>query len=172
MANEQHVGIIKKGPEAWNRWRDENPAEAIDLSEADLRGVVLTKVNLKEADLKGAKLQFSNLAGALMAGANLERARLQEVNLQGAQLENANVKNCNLMESNLQSANFQNADIQGSQFNEDVMFAQANLKGANLSDASGLNVMQIKSAVVDQDTKLPEYLSDEMEDEDFLNSMI
>ena len=172
MANEQHVKIIKKGPEDWNRWREENPAEAIDLSGADLRGVVLTKVNLKGANLKRARLQFSNLAGALMEGANLEQARLQEVNLQGAQLESANVKKCNFMESNLQNANFQNADIQGSQFNEDVMFSQTNLKGANLSDASGLSVMQIQTSLVDKDTQLPEYLNDDMEDEDFINSMI
>ncbi len=172
MANEQHVELIKKGPEAWNQWREQNQEEPVDLSDADLRGLALAKVNLKGADLKRAKLQFANLAGALLEGANLEQARLQEANLQGAQLENAVVKNCNLMEANLQNTNFQNADIQGSQFNEDVMFGQTNLKGANLVDASGLSVMQIKTSLVDKDTKLPEYLSDDMEDEDFLNSMI
>jgi len=172
MANEQHVELIKQGSEAWNRWREQNPGESIDLSEADLRGFALAKANLKGADLKKAKLQFSNLAGASMEGANLEAARLQEANLQGAQLENAVVKNCNFMEANLQNTNFQNADIQGSQFNEDVLFGQTNLKGANLLDASGLSVMQIQTSLVDKDTKLPEYLSDDMEDEDFLNSMI
>ena len=172
MANQQHVELIKKGSAAWNQWREQNPKEPVDLSDADLRGLALAKVDLKGAYLKGAKLQFSNLAGAAMEGANLEQARLQEANLQGAQLENAVVKNCNLMEANLQNTNFQNADIQGSQFNEDVMFGQTNLKGANLVDASGLSVMQIQTSLVDKDTKLPEYLSDDMEDEDFLNSMI
>jgi len=172
MANEQHVALIKKGPEAWNQWREENPDESIDLSEADLRGIVLAKVNLKGANLKQAKLQFSNLAGASMEGANLEQARLQEVNLQGAQLENANLKKCNLMESNLQSTNLQNADVQSAQFNEDVMFGQTNLRGANLLDASGLSVMQIQTSLVDKDTQLPEYLSDDMEDEEFINSFL
>ncbi|MCH7650446.1 MAG: pentapeptide repeat-containing protein [Nitrospinae bacterium] len=86
MANQQHVELIKQGSEAWNRWREQNPGESIDLSEADLRGLALAKANLKGADLKKAKLQFSNLAGASMEGANLEAARLQEANLQGARL--------------------------------------------------------------------------------------
>ena len=172
MANEQHVELVKKGPEAWNQWREENPDASIDLSEADLRGLALAKVNFKGANLKLAKLQFSNLAGALLEGANLEQARLQEVNLQGAQLENANLKKCNLMESNLQSTNLQNADVQSAQFNEDVMFGQTNLRGANLLDASGLSVMQIQTSLVDKDTKLPEYLSDDMEDEEFINSFL
>ena len=172
MANAQHVELIKKGSEAWNQWREQNPEESIDLSEADLRGTALTKANLKGANLKQAKLQFSNLAGASLEGANMEEARLQEANLQGAQLESANLKKCNLMESNLQSTNLQYADVQSAQFNEDVIFGQTNLKGANLTDASGLSVMQIQISQVDKDTKLPEYLSDDMEDEDFLNSMI
>ena len=151
---------------------EQNPDESIDLSEADLRGVTLSKANLKGANLKQAKLQFSNLAGASLEGANLEQARLQEVNLQGAQLEKANLKKCNLMESNLQSTNLQNADVQSAQFNEDVMFGQTNLRGANLLDASGLSVMQIQASLVDKDTQLPEYLNDDMEDEDFINSMI
>lgn len=172
MANEQHVEMIKKGPEAWNQWREENPDEAIDLSEADLRGLALAKVNLNGANLKLTKLQFSNLAGASMEGANLEQARLQEVNLQGAQLQNANLKKCNLMEANLLNTNLQNADVQSAQFNEDVMFGQTNLRGTNLLDASGLSVMQIQTSLVDKETQLPEYLSDDMEDEDFINSMI
>ena len=172
MANEQHVEMIKKGSEAWNQWRKENPDEVIDLSEADLRGLALAKANFKNANLKLAKLQFSNLAGASLEGANMEQARLQEVNLQGAQLENANLKKCNLMEANLQNTNLQNADVQSAQFNEDVMFGQTNLRGANLLDASGLSVMQIQSSLVDKDTQLPEYLNDDMEDEDFINSMI
>ena len=172
MANEQQLELIKQGADAWNQWREQNQNEPIDLSDADLRGLSLRQANLKGAGLQRAKLQFANLAGALLEGANLEQARMQEVNLQGAQMESAVVKNCNLMESNLQNTNLQNADIQGSQFNEDVMFAQTNLKGANLTDASGLNVMQIKTSQVDKSTKLPEYLSDDMEDEDFLNSFL
>ncbi len=172
MANLEQLDLLKKNSEEWNSWRENNPDEKIDLSEADLRGIKLIKANLKGANLKNAKLQFSNLSGALMDGADLEKARLQEANLNGAQLNNANLKNCNLMESSIDNANLENADIQGSQFNEDVMFVKTNLKGANLTNASGLSLMQIQMAIIDKSTKLPEYLSDDMEDEDFLNSML
>lgn len=172
MAEEQQVERIKGGVEGWNQWREENPDEVIDLSEADLRGLKLAGINFKNANLKNTKLQFSNLAGALLDEADLERARLQEVNLQNAQLARANVSHCNLMEASLQNANFENSSLKGAQFNEDVLFAQTNLKGADLTDASGLNVMQIQTSLVDANTRLPDYLSDDMEDEDFLNSMI
>ena len=172
MSKPEHVELIKNGVSAWNDWREQHPEAPMDLSEADLRGLKLQNVNLKGTDLKAAKLQFANLSGANLEGANLDRARLQEVDLTRAQMKNAVVKNCNLMEANLLETNQENADIQGSQFNEDVMFHQANLKGANLDNATGLSIMQIKAAVVDKTTKLPEYLSDDTDDEEFLNSML
>src|SRR5215468_5090127 len=51
MANDEHVALLKKGVEAWNAWRDENPNIRPDLREADLR----------EADLSGADLSKANL---------------------------------------------------------------------------------------------------------------
>ena len=172
MANEQHVELLKKGVEGWNAWREENPNEAIDLSEADLRGGKLTNVNLQGANLEGAKLQFANLSGANLESANLSQARMQEVNLARARLNNARMQKCNLMEASLIETDMENADAQGAQFNEDVEFHQANLKGTNLVQASGLTVGQIKEARYDANTKLPEYLSDDTDDEDFLNSML
>jgi len=172
MANDQQLERLKQGVEGWNDWRAQNPEEAIDLSEADLRGLKLQKANLKGADLHQAKLQFSNLSGADLDGANLDRAKFQEANLYGAQISNAVLQNCNFMEANLQGTNLENSKLVSSQFNEDVMFDKANLKGADLTDASGLSVPQIQSAQVNENTKLPEYLSDDMEDEDFLNSML
>ena len=45
--------ILKKGVDAWNAWRRENPDIRPDLREADLRGA-----NLGEADLRGADLFY------------------------------------------------------------------------------------------------------------------
>lgn len=172
MANAQHVELIKQGVDAWNAWREANPGEAIDLSEADLRGTKLSNANLKDANLQGAKLQFANLSGANLENANLNQARMQEVNLTRAKLCNAQLQNCNLMEASLIETDLENANVQGAQFNEDVEFHQANLKGANLVQASGLTIGQIKAAQLDANTKFPEYLSDDTDDEDFLNSML
>jgi uncharacterized protein YjbI with pentapeptide repeats len=59
MANDEHVAILKKGVDAWNAWRDENP-----LSRADLLRANLSRANLREADLFVANLSGANLRGA------------------------------------------------------------------------------------------------------------
>jgi hypothetical protein len=38
MANDEHVAILKKGVDAWNAWRDENPNILPDFSAAKLSG--------------------------------------------------------------------------------------------------------------------------------------
>ncbi len=164
MATEEHLALINKGSEAWNAWIQNNPEETPDLFQADLRGKNLSSVNLKNANLKEAKLQSANLANAILNGAKLRKAKLQEANLQRANFENADLREVNLFETNLQFANLQNANLQGALFSEEVLFNQANLKGTDLTGATGLTVGQIESAITDKTTKLPDYLDEEMED--------
>ena len=75
-----------------------------------------------------------------------------------------------MLESNLQYADLENANLEGAQFNEDVLFNQTNLKGANLKGTTGISFSQINSAITDEQTKLPDYLGEEMDD-DFLLQM-
>jgi hypothetical protein len=63
MANDEHVAILKKGMDAWNRWREENPDIRPDLSEADLKGANLKGADLREANLRQARLGEANLRG-------------------------------------------------------------------------------------------------------------
>lgn len=170
MANEEHLGFIKQGVEKWNQWRKQNADVCADLSQADLRGVTLPKVNLSAARLREAKLQFANFSGANLEGADMKRAKLQEINLQSANLRNASLTGASMLESNLQYADLEDADLEGAQFNEDVLFNQTNLKGANLSAATGLDSSQIKLALTDDRTRLPDYLDEELDD-DFLLQM-
>jgi uncharacterized protein YjbI with pentapeptide repeats len=51
MANDEHVAMLKKGVDAWNAWRVENPEIRPDLSEADLSKANLAGANLREANL-------------------------------------------------------------------------------------------------------------------------
>ncbi len=172
MPSQEQVDTLKKGVEEWNQWREANPDSEIDLSDGDLRGANLKGANLNGANMAGAKLQFSNLSGAQLEKANLDRAKFQEVNMQNAQFPGAVVTHCNFMEANVQGANFEGADLSGSQFNDDVFFMKTNLKGTNLTDASGLHPNNIQGAILDKETILPEYLKDDLEDEDFLNSFL
>ena len=75
-----------------------------------------------------------------------------------------------MLEANLQYADLENAILKDAQFSEDVLLNQANLKGANLKGATGLSSSQIDLAITDKQTKLPDYLEEEMDD-DFLLQM-
>ena len=155
MADEEHLKRLKQGVEAWNVWRKDNPKAQPDLSQADLRGLKLQKFDLSNSNLKGCKLQFSNLTGTNLEGTNLSKSKLQE-----SCLQSANMRNCNLLGSGMLEAN-----LEGVQFNEDTLFNQTNLKGANLSSATGLSTTQLNQAITDKQTQLPDYLEEEMDDE-------
>ena len=51
MANNEHLSILKKGVEAWNRWGHENPRVEPDLRRA----------NLLDGRLPNANLQWENV---------------------------------------------------------------------------------------------------------------
>ncbi len=82
MANEEHLKILKRGVEQWNKWRSENctlenPIR-VDLSYADLRDA-----NLAGADLKGADLTGASLSGANFQGAKYNSKPMRVTNAQG-----------------------------------------------------------------------------------------
>ena len=55
MASEEHLKLIKQGIDIWNAWREKNPEINPDLSQADLRGAKLQKIDLGNSNLKGCK---------------------------------------------------------------------------------------------------------------------
>jgi uncharacterized protein YjbI with pentapeptide repeats len=61
MANPIYLMVLKKGPEAWNLFRQRN----LNLN------VNLKKANLNGAKLVGANLSFTNLSEAKLVDANL-----------------------------------------------------------------------------------------------------
>lgn len=91
MANKEQVKLLKKGYEAWNKWRKENPKVKINLSKADF-----LSANLSRADLSKA-----NLSGAGLVEANLIEVNLTKANLTGADLYKANFTSANLAYTNL-----------------------------------------------------------------------
>jgi hypothetical protein len=54
MANPEHLAILKRGVERWNKWREEQPYVKLDL-----RGA-----RLQEARFGGAKLNLEELGWA------------------------------------------------------------------------------------------------------------
>ena len=132
MANQEHLQLLSYGEEAWNRWRDSNPAIVPDLSNIDLRGVSLTGINLRNAGLAGAKLSGTDLSFADLHGADLSMAKLNgttlsEADLGATNLHKADLSGANLNGADISRAELKNADLSGA----DLSFA--NLSFSNLS---------------------------------------
>jgi uncharacterized protein YjbI with pentapeptide repeats len=61
MADQQQVDLLRQGaPEAWNRWRLDNPDKRPELQAADL-----AQANLAGVDLTGADFSPSGLEEVL-----------------------------------------------------------------------------------------------------------
>ena len=111
MANDEHVAMLRKGVDAWNAWRDENPNVFPDLSRENL-----TNAHLPRANLFGATLIEANLTGA-----DLSRARLIFANLIGAKLTGANLSGADLILTNLSDANLTEARLHRTVFASTVL---------------------------------------------------
>jgi Pentapeptide repeats (8 copies) len=113
MANDEHVAMLKKGVETWNKWRDENPHVRVDLSGADLHEADLRKADLHEADLRGADLHEANLRMANLSGAILSGATLIAVDLFKADLSRAVLRGARLFVARLVDTDLTGADLTG-----------------------------------------------------------
>lgn len=71
MSNQEQLDLIYQGIAFWNKWRENNSEERIDLILANLSGA-----KLREAKLFGADLRGANLRGAKLIGADLREADL------------------------------------------------------------------------------------------------
>ena len=159
MANPEHLAILTKGVEVWNRWRKAFPNTRPDLEGANLSGADLSNANLSRTNLVGAKLNNinlfetilfeSNLTNADLSRAKLARADFTEANLSGtnfsgakfnhtclnkANLTGSDLSEADLLGSNLSGANLSGANLSGAKLNGVDLF-RTNLSGANLSNA-------------------------------------
>jgi uncharacterized protein YjbI with pentapeptide repeats len=104
-----------------------------ELAGLDLGQVDIEDADFSEADLHGINLRKANLSGAKLRGANLIGAKLNLANFYRAIFVNAYV------------------------FKAD--FSDAILIGADLEHTVGLTCDQIKSAIINENTHLPDYIS-------------
>ena len=133
MANEEHLKILKRGVEQWNKWRLEDAIRP-DLSGADLRGAYLGGADLRDAYLSGAKLFDAELFEANLSGADLSDAYLVGARLIGANLSGANLGGADLRGAYLIGVDLIGAKLRGASL-ADVDLQGANLTSADLTDA-------------------------------------
>jgi uncharacterized protein YjbI with pentapeptide repeats len=156
-----HAEILRRGPTAWNAWREENPSIVPDLAgitlklshrqmgpinggHINLRSALLQAAMLRFATLSVAELENADLSGADLVHARLDRSNLRAANLSNAQLDhasfaeadltNATLCGASLSFTNLTAADLEAADMSGADFAH-ARFDNANLRAANLSSA-------------------------------------
>lgn len=141
MANPEHVEILEKGVEAWNRWRSENPKIIPDLSgnfydEAYLPDINFIRVNLSGANLfrailLDAKFDFADLSNTVMSASIFERARFFRTNL----------INANLVEATMVKALFEGALLSGTEFYRAII-GWTIFSDLDFSEAKGLDTIE------------------------------
>jgi hypothetical protein len=111
LPDDEHLRILKRDVETWNKWRASNPRVRPNLAGADLTLAKLTDADFTNVNLAGASLTRANLAGATLAGANLEHANLRVADLTGADLTGANLTGAGFTGASLGDANFTGAQV-------------------------------------------------------------
>jgi uncharacterized protein YjbI with pentapeptide repeats len=126
MANPEHLAILKKGVEEWNRWRKRNPDIEPDLSGADLRGenfhdpAVFDKNTINAALLRAvfsnADFSKTNLNGANLSGAEIIRANIASADLSNACLDWTILSFSTIVRANLNHSDMNTAYLIGTDF--------------------------------------------------------
>jgi TIR domain/Pentapeptide repeats (8 copies) len=139
MANEEHLRILKRGTDDWNKWRAENSEIEPDLSGVNLAGGNFDGANFMEVNFNRANFNRASLVEANFALANLTQADLNCANLNNADLYDADLSNADLDSTNLNGASFVWANLSRAILTHaelmDTNFARANLDQANFSQA-------------------------------------
>jgi uncharacterized protein YjbI with pentapeptide repeats len=141
MAEPEHLEMLLRGADAWNRWRQDAPHARPDLGRAALAGAKLAGAYLAEADLHEADLAGCDLAGAELAQANLSHADLRGADLSKVNLTAANLREARLSGAKLFKAKLPAADLSGANL------AEADIRGGDLREAS-LKGAVLQGAVV------------------------
>jgi uncharacterized protein YjbI with pentapeptide repeats len=135
MANSEHLELLEQGIEAWNQWREANPEEQPDLSNANLSKKDLSKANFSRTNLSEVNLSEADLSKAYLFEANLSKADLKKTNLIGVDLSKAHLWGVDLKGTNLAGTHLSEAYIRGADLSR-ANLTGANLRGACLSEAN------------------------------------
>jgi len=112
-----------------------------DLSGANLRGTVLTRLDLSRAKFAGA-----DLGGAAFRNVNLSRADFRDASAAGAIFEDVNLAYSDFREADLRGASFSYVNL------ADVSFKEADLRGASVNGVrfslnGGTHTLGLKEAL-------------------------
>lgn len=142
------------------------------LARTNLNYVILNDSNLNNANLSNAKLIETNLKNARLNQTNLKNANLNQATLESAYASGANFENTFCIKSNFykafliktsfKNAHLMEANLQGS-YLTGADFENASLYKADLREAIGLTIEQLKKAKTLYLAKFDEHLVREIE---------
>lgn len=124
MANEKHLKLLRRGIDAWNKWRHHNWKLA-----ANLRWLQYKETNDSQFDLKVLKIQMPDLSNSNLRGWNLRGADFRAVDLTGVDFSRAH-----LLEADFDGATLEKADLQEAMLGR-AIFKSTKLDNCNLSRA-------------------------------------
>lgn len=111
MANEEHLKILKKGVKVWNRWREDKPEIAPNLSSTRLRDLNLKGANLISSNFTDTAIVRCNLSNAALNNTMLFRTIFQGVRLDSANLHDSELNSINFKSGSLEKANLEDTAI-------------------------------------------------------------
>jgi hypothetical protein len=148
MANQEQLEILKSGVENWNKWREKNPDEKInlisaklqrlDLSFANLTSVKLSSANLNRANLTGANLKNAELIGSSLRKTELKNAVCTGADFRGAILSATNLSNSNFSDTLLNHAHFLRAILKGTKLTSSKL-GLTTFSDVDLTNTNGLD---------------------------------
>ncbi len=137
--NPDHLEILKKGVDVWNRWRKQNPTVIPDLQDANLEDPeypIMNRINLSRANMTRAFAQFRYISGADLTGAQLVEAQLWGANLSCSRLTGADLSRACLRQAFLDHADLQQARLVETDLSQacamNAKLCQARLRKADL----------------------------------------
>ena len=142
MANPEHVEkLVTSTKEDWDKWREDNRYERIDLSGVAVffsRSMVGKKTedgranfrgfNLSNTEITETRFDTSDLTGADLTNTTINDASFSVTKMHGAKLSGSEFLNCNFESSDMTGADLTSAKFPGS-----------NLRGAILTSATMRN---------------------------------
>jgi uncharacterized protein YjbI with pentapeptide repeats len=147
--------LLTVGPEAWNKWKKENPEVNLDFSRHKFEGVLTA--NLYDLDFSGADISNAEFRSANLSRTKLSGVRGWDADVRGATLDDADFNSALLMRANLggtsiRGTDFSSADLSLASFNyakgTGAQFFSANISAADFLIA-GLGNGNFKKSAAD-----------------------
>jgi uncharacterized protein YjbI with pentapeptide repeats len=143
-----------------NAWLARADLRGANLSGAILRGAYLSKVNLSDLNLSHTELHGALFPDAYMRGADLSGGNdltntvFVQADLTCASFAADDLAGVSFYGANLSGVNFYGANLSGADFSGAIL-SGADLRHADLRGSRGLTDLQLASAILGSETKLP-----------------